>query len=242
MNLEDAIGLVVFVIVIAVFIYLSSRSSSKKRAQTPKIFPQQAAAGDDDLVPRGSRQFPPMTVVLIGASVAVALMSNLGSALSALFPLFIAEPGSAGFQSVLSGQVWRLLTPIFIHFGVMHVLFNMMWLWDLGGTIERIKGWPFYVRFILAVGIAANVVQYVIGGSPFFGGMSGVVYGLLGYVWISGRRNPQNGLGLHQQTAVMMFGWFVLCWTGLLGPIANWAHTAGLVLGIAIGFRKHFRQ
>lgn len=218
MNLEDPIGLVVFVIVIAAFAYLS-------RAQAPTILPE-----------HGSRQFPPVTVVLIVASAAVTLLSKLGGAVPA--PLLIAEPGSAGFESVFSGQVWRLLTPIFIHVGVMHVLFNMMWLWDLGGTIERIKGWPFYVGFMLAVGIAANIAQYVIGGSPFFGGMSGVVYGLLGYVWISGRRNPQNGIGLHQQTAVMMFGWYVLCWTGLLGPIGNWAHTAGLVLGIAIGFRK----
>jgi GlpG protein len=64
------------------------------------------------------------------------------------------------------------------------------------------------------------------------------VYGLLGYVWINGRRNPHSGLGLHRQTAIMMFGWYALCWTGVLGPVANWAHTAGLVLGIAIGYRK----
>lgn len=241
MSLEDSIGIIIFVIAIAAVAYLSVRSARKKQAQGGGPVPHRAMQETaDDGAPAAG--FPPVTVALIGVSVAVALLSGLGSSVSTLYPLFIAEPGSAGFQSILSGQAWRLLTPIFIHFGVMHVLFNMMWLWDLGGVIERRKGWPFFVGFVLAVGIASNVAQYAIQGSPFFGGMSGVVYGLLGYVWISGRRNPHSGFGLHKQTAVMMFGWYVLCWTGLLGPIANWAHTAGLLIGIAIGFRKLPRQ
>ncbi|WP_181373104.1 rhomboid family intramembrane serine protease [Massilia glaciei] len=183
-------------------------------------------------------RFLPITTALIVVSVAMSVLSNLGSSPSVLSPWLIADPGSQGFQDVFAGQVWRLLTPIFIHFGLMHILFNMLWLWDLGSIMERTKGRPFFVGFVLSVGIASNIAQYIIGGSQFFGGMSGVVYGMLGYVWISGRRNPHSGLALHQQTVIMMFGWYILCWTGLLGPIANWAHTAGLVLGIAIGFRK----
>jgi GlpG protein len=89
---------------------------------------------------------------------------------------------------------------------------------------------------VVATGIASNVAQYALTGSPLFGGMSGVVYGLLGYAWMQSRFNPTFGLALHTSTVTMMLVWYVLCWTGMLGPIANWAHTAGLAMGVAWGF------
>jgi membrane associated rhomboid family serine protease len=75
-----------------------------------------------------------------------------------------------------------------------------------------------------------------------FGGMSGVVYGLLAYVWMQGRYNQRFGYALHKSTAVMMLVWFVLCWTGLLGPIANWAHTTGLLIGLAWGYLERNKR
>ena len=66
--------------------------------------------------------------------------------------------------------------------------------------------------------------------------MSGVVYGLLGYVWVMGRLNPRSGLVLHQQIVIMMLAWFVLCWTGVIGAVANMAHTLGLVSGMILGW------
>jgi GlpG protein len=178
---------------------------------------------------------PVLTVTLIVLSVVASLPTLMGGA-GAPAPLLIATPGSPGFAEVLSGEVWRLITPIFVHFGILHLLFNMMWLWDLGRTLELAKGRVFLATFVAATGILANVAQYAIAQSPNFGGMSGVVYALLGYVWMQGRVNPGYGIALHQQTVIMMLVWYVLCWTGLVGPIANWAHTAGLVLGVAWGF------
>ncbi|HCN89940.1 MAG TPA: hypothetical protein DIT28_12310 [Oxalobacteraceae bacterium] len=182
------------------------------------------------------KQYPPLTVALIALCVAVALLSQLGASQEVLQYLYIADPHSEGLAAVGNGQVWRLLTPIFIHFGIMHLVFNMMWLWDLGGLIEAKKGSWFLGGFTLAVGIPSNLAQYLLGGSPFFGGMSGVVYGLLGYIWMQGRYNPRFGHVLHKSTVVMMLAWFVLCWTGLLGPIANWAHSASLLIGVAWGY------
>lgn len=177
---------------------------------------------------------PFLTIALIAVSV-LASLPSLGGGNAAFVPFLIGTPGSPPFTDILSGQVWRLVTPIFLHFGVLHLLFNMMWLWDLGRSLEYLKGRMFLLAFVLVTGVLANVVQYLVTGSPAFGGMSGVVYALLGYVWMQGRFNPSFGMALHQSTVIMMLVWYVLCWTGLVGPIANWAHTAGLALGVAWG-------
>ena len=177
----------------------------------------------------------PVTIFLIAVSVALSFLLMMGSSTTVLTPLLIAAPESHGFQDVLSGEAWRLITPIFLHFGPLHLLFNMLWLWDLGSMMERKKGHLFVFEFVLGVGITANIAQYLITGSPFFGGMSGVVYGFLGYIWIQGRYNADFGVVLRKQTVVMMLIWFVLCWFGIFGPIANWAHTFGLGMGIVLG-------
>ena len=63
--------------------------------------------------------------------------------------------------------------------------------------------------------------------------MSGVVYGLFGYIWIKGKFDPRSGLGLPQQTVFMMLGWFVAC-VFIIPNVANWAHGIGLVAGMVI--------
>jgi GlpG protein len=124
---------------------------------------------------------------------------------------------------------------MFLHFGIIHILFNMLWLRDLGSIIEAHKGW--WVLLLLAFVIAAvsNVAQFLMSG-PLFGGMSGVVYGLLGYVWMQGKFNPASNLRLQSQTVRLMIIWFFVCLTGLIGPIANTAHAVGAVMGIAWGY------
>ncbi len=187
-----------------------------------------------------SASLQPVTIALIALCVVVAAISGLDGDNPVLLPLYIIDLTQP--EAGLSGELWRLVTPAFIHFGPIHLLFNMMWLWDLGRAIEFRKGSAFYVVFVLALAVAANLAQYFITGHPKFGGMSGVVYGFLGYVWIMGRRSPRFGMALPQQTVLIMGGWFVLCWTGLLGPIANWAHAAGLGLGVAWAFMESSRR
>jgi membrane associated rhomboid family serine protease len=149
--------------------------------------------------------------------------------------LFISDYLNSGLAEVRSGQIWRLLTPIFLHFGVLHVLFNMMWLADLGSMIEARQSSLRLGLLVLVIGCGSNFGQYLVGG-PIFGGMSGVVYGLLGYIWMRGKFDPASGLFLHQSTVLMMMIWFVVCFTGLVGHVANAAHAVGLGMGVAWGY------
>ncbi len=239
MTTEDSIGLGIFVLTIIAFIGVSHRAARKKRTRVSpnaSALAQSHSVEDSPGAARPGARVPVLTGLLIAISIVMSFVSNFGASLAPLSSFLIAHPGSQGFEDVLHGQAWRLVTPIFIHFGVLHILFNMMWLWDLGSLLEKIKGRVILLGLILSIGIVSNIAQYTIGQSPFFGGMSGVVYGLLGYVWVIGRRQPHSGLALDQRTVFFMAGWFVLCWTGLLGPIANWAHLAGLVTGLAVGY------
>ena len=178
----------------------------------------------------------PITLILIAISGFVALVSRLGASSDVLQMLMISQYSHNGFGDVMAGQIWRLITPIFIHFGLMHLIFNMMWVWDLGRLIEVKKGARFYLCFIILVGVTSNLTQYLMTDYALFGGMSGVVYGLFAYVWIRGRVDRSFAAGLHKTTVNMMLIWFILCWTGVLGNIANWAHTMGLLAGALWAF------
>ncbi|MEO6035113.1 MAG: rhomboid family intramembrane serine protease, partial [Verrucomicrobiota bacterium] len=150
-----------------------------------------------------------------------------------------------GLPEIFHGQVWRLFTPMFIHFGFVHIFFNMLWLRDLGSMIESRESSSRLIFLVLLAAGGSNFAQYAItipafpalsGGSPSFGGMSGVIYGLLGYIWVRGKLDPASGLILQKFTVTMMLAWLVLCMTGLLGSIANLAHFFGLLIGMGCGF------
>lgn len=144
-------------------------------------------------------------------------------------------PGGDFLPEVRHGEVWRLLTPAFVHFGWAHILFNLWAFWDLGNLIERCQGAVRLLGLVVGLAVVSNLGQYLVAG-PRFGGLSGVVYGLLGYVWMMGRFRPSAGMILPPQSLVMMLVWFVICISGALGiPVANTAHGVGLVAGIVWG-------
>ena len=95
------------------------------------------------------------------------------------------------------------------------------------------------MTLVLAVG--SNLAQYFYGGH-MFGGLSGVVYGLLGYIWIQGKLDTGSGLFVQPSTVVMMIIWFFFCFTPWAGAIANGAHAAGLLMGIAWGWLCSLRH
>jgi GlpG protein len=135
---------------------------------------------------------------------------------------------------VLRGEVWRLVTPIFLHFGIWHLLFNLLWLFQLGSMIERRLGTGTLAAVVLGTAALSNLAQALVSG-PNFGGMSGVVYALAGYVWMRGKHDPNADVYLDPQSMQWLLIWLVLCFTGLLGPVANTAHVVGLVAGAVWG-------
>jgi GlpG protein len=136
---------------------------------------------------------------------------------------------------IRQGQVWRLVTPIFLHFGILHILFNMMWMRDLGSMVERRENAVFFIGFVIAAAVCSNLGQFLVSG-PAFGGMSGVNYALFGYAWMRSKFDPFSGYAMHKSVVFTMIAWFVLCYLGVLGSVANTAHAVGLGLGIAWGF------
>ena len=149
---------------------------------------------------------------------------------------------NANFYNIQRGELWRLVTPIFLHFSLLHIIFNMMALVVLGTAIEYRRGAFRFGLMVLVIAIGSNVAQFIMTG-PSFGGMSGVVYGLFGYLWIKGKFDLDFGIRLNQQSITSMLLWLVLCMTGVLGPIANAAHVVGLIIGVilaavSIGMKK----
>lgn len=140
-------------------------------------------------------------------------------------------------EAMQSGEIWRLVTPAFLHFGAFHILFNALWLWELGRRLEALLGWKHYLLFVVLTAIAANATQFA-GGPSLFGGMSGVVYALIGYIWMRQKFDPHPLLAVPPGIIGFMLVWLIVCLTGLVdqfmdGSVANGAHVGGLMAGMA---------
>ncbi|GIX29541.1 MAG: rhomboid family intramembrane serine protease [Porticoccaceae bacterium] len=143
-------------------------------------------------------------------------------------------------DALAAGEYWRLVTPAFLHFGIFHVAFNGLWLWEFGRRIEAVAGGTALLAMVLALAVASSLSQYLWSGPSLFGGMSGVVFGLLGYLWVHQRLCPRHEYQLPPGLVVLMVGWLLVCATGVVdlfvrGGIANAAHVGGLLAGAALG-------
>ncbi|MFK7831050.1 MAG: rhomboid family intramembrane serine protease [Congregibacter sp.] len=185
----------------------------------------------------------PVTGLLIFFSVAGFLLVYLDGSLSVVsaltFEPFTLEGGRVVFSQA-PGQAWRLLTPVFLHFGWMHIVFNSLWCWDLGGRIESALGSVNLAGLFLVTAILSNYAQHLWTGPLLFGGLSGVVYGFLGFAWVAGKLNPRwNGLAPATPIMLFMVGWLLICVLGfvdVLGfSVANAAHVGGLLTGAILG-------
>ena len=184
----------------------------------------------------------PVTLIFIVLSVLGYLLvrfdAQLGLAAELTFFTVVRE--GASYNLILSKQeLWRVLTPIFLHFSLLHVVFNTLWLWDLGRRVEYIQGSTKLLGLILLVALGSNLAQAMVAGAAIFGGMSGVIYGLLGYGWLWSVLVPHKSMHIPNAIVVFMLVWLVLCLMGFtrllgLGEVANAAHVGGLLMGLLI--------
>lgn len=156
-------------------------------------------------------------------------LTNLGlfNPMQSLFAFFTTQPFDY-YQS------WRFITPAFLHFSVLHIVFNLLWWWELAGIVEKQHGKSRLILLFLFTAITSNLAQYYLMG-PYFGGLSGVVYGLVGYCWLWGVLNKGSKVNLPNSYFVFLLAWLVLGFVNLLPVnVANYAHLVGLLAGLVL--------
>lgn len=157
-----------------------------------------------------------------------------------------SEKDSLEFRltDIRKGEVWRLITPAFVHYGVMHIAMNMWVFWTLGRLIERRYGtvWLGFLIFVIAIPSSASgsLVPEAWQGSPYGAGFSGVIFGLFGYLWMKSTFDPNAGFRIPMASVVLIIAYFLVGVTGFFEAqfnirLDNWAHGVGLACGMLIG-------
>ena len=187
---------------------------------------------------------------LIALACVVSFFSSFGSKLNLIEPIFfnkflisLNQIQFYDFKTtyLIGNEWWRLITPMFIHFSPTHLIFNSLWIYILGREIEQLDGKIIFIFLILFTSISSNYFQYSFSGPSLFGGLSGVVYGLLGYCFVSETFLRINKFSFPPAIYIFMFVWLLIGFTGFLdllgfGKIANFAHLGGLLSGILSGY------
>ncbi len=165
------------------------------------------------------------------------------TAVAALLTIIDLRDSGDTLPSVLEllarGEVWRWFTPVLLHFSVLHLAFNCAVTIELGRRLEGALGSGGLWLLVLALAVASNLCQYAFGAGPMFGGLSGVAYGLLGFILVMARRMPDApawqlppGLSIGLLVFLVVFSTGVTEAFGLF--VANAAHWSGLIGGVVL--------
>jgi GlpG protein len=170
----------------------------------------------------------PVTLVMMVVCAVIFTFQQIGAGqavFSALhFPAFSGQ----------EWQLWRWVSHAVLHFSIMHIAFNLLWWWQLGGDIEQRLGSVKLLQIFMVSAALSGAGQYWIEGANF-GGLSGVVYALVGYLWMLGFKAPQLGLNIPKPIVGFMLVWLVLGFIQPYMAIANTAHLVGLLSGVVLG-------
>jgi GlpG protein len=196
---------------------------------------------------------PPLTLTIIILCVALGLISEfsrpsetnwLGGLVDRQLMFVdqkLYQQTSDPAASIKQGEVWRILTPAFLHGHPLHLLFNMLSFAMLGRITERLEGIGKFSIILLITAAGAHLLQGLMPtawwGTPMFVGISGVILGLLGYIGTKTTLRPDLGFQLSPQaylmTGVILFLGFFNGQQGV--QLAHLAHVGGLAAGIVVG-------
>ena len=179
---------------------------------------------------------------IIALAIFLTLFTNFGLN-NFLEPLlFIKTNLNSSFENtyLINNEWWRLITPTFVHFSMTHLVFNCLWIYILGQRIEKLDGLSVFLFIFILTGILSNAGQFFWTQQYLFGGLSGAVYGLLGYCFIIELDGRHGRYGLPEALYLFMFIWLLVGFTGVLnffgfGNVANTAHLVGMIAGFIIG-------
>lgn len=135
---------------------------------------------------------------------------------------------------IAEGEWWRLFTPMFLHFGITHLLFNMFSLFIFGPELERVAGKARFLTVYMLSGIFANIASFFLGGPEMSHvGASGAIYGIFGafgaLIYYTKKALPQ----LRQIMLPIII--ISLIMTFLQPNINIIGHLSGIVVGFLIG-------
>ena len=188
-----------------------------------------------------------LPIILI--AIAVALLSNFGSFVSIIEPLTFLKIDtsrlSLGYISYatfdttyfINNEWWRLITPMIVHFSFAHLAFNCLWVYVLGSKIELYDGSFLFFNLVIVSSIISNFFQYYFSDPSIFGGLSGVIYAMLGYCMVIELEVKNERYELPPAIYLFMIAWMILGFMGVLdlfgfGSVANYAHLGGLISGL----------
>jgi rhomboid protease GluP len=186
------------------------------------------------------------TFILIAANVAVYIVTSYygGSAIQTNDSAFY-EATVLYVPYVFQGEVWRMITSMFVHADIAHIAGNMLFLFIYGLRAEKMFDFKEYMTIYFLSGLAGNALTLLTAlmlSTDFISlGASGAIFGVLGAVMIYSRRS----IGQSILTA-LIYAFFLF--TINIAPNVNiWAHLGGLVVGLALGYlfaanRRHSRQ
>ena len=164
------------------------------------------------------------------AAMQVKGLFNIGSPASgALYVL-----GMTGGAAWACGSWWTLLSANFLHGSLIHIVFNLMWVRDLGPVAVKLLGSArFFVVFVVS-GAVGFLVSNVVTGSPTMGA-SASIFGLLGVLAAFGRRRGGT-LGANLSFQMLRWGAIIFVLGFMLRGINNWAHAGGFIAGFAMAW------